>query len=292
MPVAIHTTPLTEVGPAIRQIVQVALLEDLAQGDLTTDHLASLQNHPVGAVIRTRKACVVSGLSVAREVFRQVDPAIVFETALNDGDTVGAVSVLASVRGSAASLLKAERTALNFLQHLCGIATETRRFADKLHGTRTVISHTRKTTPGLRLLERQAVTHGGGKPHRYNLGSAVMLKDNHLLAYPSSQPIFDAVRELRQKVSHTVKIEVEADALAQVQEALSAGADIILLDNMTPEQVQEAVTLIDGRAITEASGNISLETVRLYAEAGVDVVSTSKITLGAPAVDIGLDFTR
>lgn len=270
----------------LETIVNAALLEDLDQGDLTVDNLPVLMEKQGQAVIMARSACVVSGLSVAEAVFRQVDDGIVFEPSAEDGDEVTMCTVLATVSGPVASLLKAERTALNFMQHLSGIATETRRYAVAIEETPAKITNTRKTTPGLRLLEREAVVHGGGSPHRYNLGSAVMLKDNHL-QYVS---ITDAVQTLRGRVSHTATIEVECDRLDQVREALSVGADIIMLDNMAPDQVREAVALIGERAITEASGNITLETVRDYALAGVNYISTSKITLGAPAVDIGLDM--
>jgi nicotinate-nucleotide pyrophosphorylase (carboxylating) len=185
------------------------------------------------------------------------------------------------------SLLKAERTALNFLQHLCGIATCTRQFVQKIDGTPARMTDTRKTTPGLRILEKQAVRDGGGFPHRFNLGTAAMLKDNHIIAAGGIGP---AVRLLKQHVSHTVKVEVEIDHLHQLAEALEAGADIILLDNMTPDQVTTAVNQIAGKAITEASGGICLETVRSYALTGVQYLSTSQLTVGAKAIDIGLDF--
>jgi nicotinate-nucleotide pyrophosphorylase (carboxylating) len=277
---------------AIKNLVENAILEDLAQGDITTDNLPKLTEIACTGLFRVRQACVVSGLQVAAQVCKTIDPALQFQAAIQDGDRASAGQVIATVTGSMASILKAERTALNFLQHLCGIATETRRYADALAGTKTKITHTRKTTPGLRLLEQQAVLHGGGMPHRFNLGSCVMLKDNHLqaLCRHGAMSLADAIQQLRARLSHTAKIEVEADTLEQVQQAADAGADIILLDNMTPEQIREALRIINGRAITEASGGITLETIRAYAETGVDCISTSKITLGVPAVDIGLDL--
>jgi nicotinate-nucleotide pyrophosphorylase (carboxylating) len=266
---------------AIKNLVENAILEDLAQGDITTDNLPKLTEIACTGLFRVRQACVVSGLQVAAQVCKTIDPALQFQAAIQDGDRASAGQVIATVTGSMASILKAERTALNFLQHLCGIATETRRYADALAGTKTKITHTRKTTPGLRLLE-----------HRFNLGSCVMLKDNHLqaLCRHGAMSLADAIQQLRARLSHTAKIEVEADTLEQVQQAADAGADIILLDNMTPEQIREALRIINGRAITEASGGITLETIRAYAETGVDCISTSKITLGVPAVDIGLDL--
>ncbi len=282
----------TPANQAIRSMVETALLEDLGHGDVTTDNLPQLAAIQKTAVLRVRQACVLSGLTVAAQVFQCVDAELVFESTLQDGDTVAAGTLIGTVKGSMASILKAERTALNFLQFLSGIATETRRYVDAIAGTETKITHTRKTTPGLRLLEQQAVLHGGGMPHRINLGSCVMLKDNHLQALaPNHQnPIAEAIQELRGKLSHTTKIEVEADRLEQVQQAVDAGADIILLDNMSPELIRQALNLIQKRAISEASGGITLETIRSYAETGVDIISTSKITLGVAAIDIGLDL--
>lgn len=283
---------LLPMNQVIRSMVEIALLEDLAQGDATTDHLPALAGIQKRALLRVRQNCVVSGLQAAAWAFQLVDPALRFEPSVQDGDSVSAGAVIGQVEGSMASILKAERTALNFLQHLSGIATETRRYVEAIAGTGTRITHTRKTTPGLRLLEQQAVSHGGGLPHRFNLGSCVMLKDNHLqaLAEDSENPIAAAIAELRGKLSHTMKIEVEADRLEQVRQAVEAGADIILLDNMSPATIREALAIVQKRAITEASGGISLETIRAYAETGVDVISTSKITLGVPAIDIGLDL--
>jgi nicotinate-nucleotide pyrophosphorylase (carboxylating) len=282
-------SPLSQ---AIRPIVEAALLEDLGQGDVTTDNLPRLAEIQKTALIRVRQACVVSGMAVAALVFQSVDPLLVFEPLVQDGQAVSAGEVIGKVSGAMASVLKAERTALNFIQYLSGIATETSRYVAAVEGTHTRITHTRKTTPGLRLLEQQAVLHGGGAPHRLNLGSCVMLKDNHLqaLAHVSKNPIADAIAELRGKLSHTTKIEVEADCLDQVRHAVEAGADIILLDNMSPATIREALGIIQKRAISEASGGITLETLRDYAETGVDYISTSKITLGVPAIDVGLDL--
>ncbi|WP_303673254.1 carboxylating nicotinate-nucleotide diphosphorylase [Vampirovibrio chlorellavorus] len=286
-------TPVGAESLAIQGIVHNALLEDLAQGDVTTDSLPQLARLQKQALFRVRQDCVVSGLTVAGLVCQMVDSALVFTPMLQDGAVAHAGTVIAQVQGPMASILKAERTALNFLQLLSGVATETRRFVEAVSGTNTRITHTRKTTPGLRLLEQQAVLHGGGVPHRFNLGSCVMLKDNHLQALGDISPneaIAVAVKTLRAKISHTTKIEVEADTLGQVQQAVEAGADIILLDNMSPDTIREALSLIQNRAIVEASGGISLETIRAYAETGVDVISTSKITLGVPAIDVGLDL--
>lgn len=280
-------------NPAVCAIVESALLEDLAQGDATTDNLPELAAMTKTTSIRLRERCVISGFPVAALSFQSVDPTLRFSPLAQEGDCLEAGSVIATVEGSMASILRAERTALNFLQHLCGVATMTRHYADAIRETGARITHTRKTTPGLRLLERQAVLHGGGTPHRLSLGACVMLKDNHLQAFGAvhgENALATAVRELRKRISHTMRIEVEIERLEQLRQAVESGADIILLDNMSPAQIREALAFIDGRAITEASGRISLETVREYAETGVDYISTSKITLGVPAIDIGLDL--
>ncbi len=276
-----------------KALIQQALLEDLSQGDLTVDNLPGLSQQNCQAALRIRQSGVVSGLAIAKACFESVDEdeTVQFEISQPDGSQVSAGTLLAMIHGNTASLLKAERTALNFMQHLSGIATTTRSFVDAFsdlsqQGFPAKILHTRKTTPLLRAFERQAVLDGGGALHRYNLGSAVMLKDNHL----KQISISEAVRQLRERIPHCATIEVEVDHLAQIEEVIQAKADSILLDNMTPEQVREAVRMIDGRLITEASGNISLETIRDYVLTGVQYISTSKITLGAPAMDIGLDF--
>jgi nicotinate-nucleotide pyrophosphorylase (carboxylating) len=280
------------INPVIRAIVDAALTEDLAQGDVTTDNLPTLAEVQLAAEIKARQECVVSGISVAALVFHSIDPELGFEALVEDGQRVPAGAVLARITGPMAPMLKAERTALNFLQHLSGIATETWRYVEAIAGTGARITHTRKTTPGLRILEQQAVLHGGGMPHRANLGSCVMLKDNHLqsLARGNDNPIREAITQLRARLSHTVKIEVEADRLEQVRQAVEAEADIILLDNMSPAEIREALQIIDSRAISEASGGITLQNIRAYAETGVDIISTSRITLGVPAIDIGLDL--
>lgn len=280
-------------GRTVSEAVHRALAEDLAAGDVTTDPLAPLlAGQRVTAFFRARRACTVSGLLVAAEVCRQVDPALVFEARVQDGDEVPAHADLARVTGPVASLLKAERTALNFLQHLSGIATETQKFVAAVAGTPTRIAHTRKTTPGLRALEQQAVLHGGGVAHRFNLGQAAMLKDNHLQATGGN--VEQAIALIR--AAHPDRpLVVEVDNLDQLRRVLVTGRlrpgeDAVLLDNMTPARVRKAVQLISGQALAEVSGGVTLTTVCAYAEAGADVISTSQITLGAPAVDVGLDF--
>ena len=272
--------------PAVETLIRQALEEDLGHGDMTTDLLPELFRPGTGWIV-SRQSGIVSGLEIAETVFRLVDPRLEITFSANNGERMGIDKKLIKIAGPVSSMLKAERVALNFLQHLSGIATETRKFVDAIADSKSLITDTRKTTPGLRLLEKRAVVHGGGRPHRFNLSSAVMLKDNHIEAVGS---ITHAVNLLRQQISHTAKIEVEADTLAQAKEALDAGADIILLDNMTLEQLKEAVILIDSKAITEASGGVTLETVAAIAKTGVDYISTSRITLGAPPIDIALDL--
>jgi len=269
----------------IEHIVKAALIEDLVQGDITTDTVLVGNEQAVAHMI-CRESLVVSALAAAQLVFSIVDATLIVKLQAKNGDFIPVGTSLLSVEGSLASILKAERVALNFMQHLSGIATTTKHFVDALDGTNAQITDTRKTTPGLRLLEKQAVVDGGGSPHRYNLGSSVLVKDNHL----SGVTIAQAVQRCRKHISHTQTIEVECDTLDQVQQAVDAHADIILLDNMSVDVLRQAVTLINGQCVTEASGNITLETVRAVAETGVQYISTSKLTLGAPAMDIGLDI--
>lgn len=277
------------------QLVEWALAEDLMPaGDVTATALASLLPAQATASIVTRTAGVIAGLDLAEQAFQHLDAGVAFKTLVHNGDAVAASTTLATVSGRADSLLKAERVALNLLQHLSGIATRTRQFVEAVEGTGCRIAHTRKTTPGLRLAEQQAVVMGGGARHRFNLSSAAMLKDNHqraIDAKDSRQAIAVGCRLLRESLPHTATITVEVESLAEVQAALDAGADVILLDNMAVALTREAVSLINGRAVVEASGGITLETVRAVAETGVNVISTSQITLGAPVLDIGLDWT-
>jgi nicotinate-nucleotide pyrophosphorylase (carboxylating) len=271
----------------IDPIVQQALREDLSAGDITTDLLYDSLDQQVLATMRTRQVCVVSGLEVAEAVFKAVDNELVCTKLAPNGTVLAPGQALLTIQGPASSILKAERTALNFAQHASGVATRTQLYVQAIAGSDAYVTDTRKTTPGLRALEKLAVIHGGGRPHRYNLGAAVMLKDNHIKAAGS---IIAAVRQIRQRASHTVKIEVEVDTLHQVEEALAAQADIILLDNFTVPDLRIAVERIGKLATTEASGGITLDTIAQVAETGVQYISTSQITISAGAVDLGLDF--
>ncbi|HKX07263.1 MAG TPA: carboxylating nicotinate-nucleotide diphosphorylase [Stellaceae bacterium] len=271
----------------IEPLVRGALAEDLGRaGDLTTDTIVPVDARASG-VLNARKAGVVAGLKVAETAFRLLDPDVRFEVSRSDGADVAPSQPIATVTGRARALLTAERVALNFLCHLSGIATATREIVDAVKGTRARIACTRKTTPGLRLLEKYAVRVGGGVNHRFGLDDGVLLKDNHIVV---AGGIRAAIETAKARLGHMVKVEVEVDRLDQIDEALAAHADAILLDNMTPAQMREAVAVIDRRAIVEASGRITKETAPAIAAAGVDVISCGWITHSAAILDIGLDF--
>jgi nicotinate-nucleotide pyrophosphorylase (carboxylating) len=236
-----------------------------------------------------RKELVACGIPVAARVFATVDPSVRFTAKVDEGTKVKAGSTLFVVEGRARSLLTAERVALNLIQRMCGVATATRRHVDALPpDSKTRITDTRKTTPGLRLLERYAVRRGGGKNHRNDLGAAVLIKDNHIVA---AGGIRTAIAAARARAPHTSKIECEVDSLDQLEEAIAAGADIVLLDNMDTVTVEEAVRRTRGRAMLEASGGITLERIAELARAGVDAISVGALTHSTPAADIGLDFS-
>lgn len=267
--------------------VRAALEEDGAFNDVTTIATV-LSDRRARATLVARGRGVVCGVPIALECFRQLDPKVSIRVDVEDGMHVAPGTPVIFLSGHARALLSAERVALNFMQHLSGIATLTARFVDAVRGTRAKILDTRKTTPGLRRLEKYAVRAGGGVNHRLDLQSVVMIKDNHLAALDGD--VEQAVRRAREFAPHGTKVEVECDSLEQVERALAAGADMLLLDNMTPEQMREAVRTVAGRAVIEASGGVSLETVRAIAETGVDWISIGKLTHSAPALDLALDF--
>lgn len=278
--------PLPDV--VVRDIVARALAEDLGRGDVTTDACVP-PDVPGAASLGAREPLVVAGLGVFEAVFRAVDPRLEVEARVADGDRLAPSDVAATVRGRANSILKAERVALNLVQRMSGVATKTRRLVDALPpGSRTRITDTRKTTPGLRALERYAVRCGGGHNHRDDLSSAVLIKDNHIAACGGS--VCEAIRRARAFAPHTSKIECEVDTFAQLHEALDAGADIVLLDNFEDGTLPEAVRRVGGRAFVEVSGRVSLERIPLIAAAGVDAISVGGLTHSAPAVDLGLDW--
>ncbi|HEV3154394.1 MAG TPA: carboxylating nicotinate-nucleotide diphosphorylase [Candidatus Baltobacteraceae bacterium] len=270
----------------VEPIVRTALLEDIGHGgDLTTDAIVA-PNRKGKGTIAARKPGTVAGLEIARLAFEMLDAQAHFETLVPDGERVQQGQPVARIECTARALLTGERTALNFLCRLSGIATATRTLVDLVAGTRAHIVCTRKTTPGLRVLEKYAVRAGGGSNHRFGLDDAVLIKDNHLLVAGS---VAAAVSAARARVGHLVKIEVEVDTLEQLAEALQLPVDAVLLDNMSPEQLAEAVRLVNGRVITEASGTILPERVIAVAQSGVDLISSGWITHSAPALDLGLD---
>lgn len=269
----------------ITEILERALAEDLGAGDLTTDATVPEGLEATGSFL-AKGALVVAGLPLAERLYELLDPSIRFTALAADGGLV-ARGALAEVRGDARILLRAERTALNFLQRLSGIATLTRRFALRLEGTRARLLDTRKTTPGLRVLERYAVRVGGGTNHRFGLFDAVLIKENHAQLAGS---VSEAVRRARARYGASQKLEVEVRDEVEVRQGLDAGADVLLLDNMTPDEVRHSVRVIQGRAAIEVSGGITLENIRDFAEAGVDFISVGALTHSAPAVDISFDL--
>ena len=274
----------------IRLAIEASLAEDVGAGDVTT--LATVPpNAHAAAVIAAREPIVVAGLAFAMQAFRLLSRDIDLVEQCADGDSIPPGRSVLNIRGQARALLTAERVALNFLQRLSGVATMTRLFVDAVAGTNAKILDTRKTTPGWRRFEKYAVACGGGQNHRFGLFDMVLIKDNHLVALRDEQPNAIAAAVARARKSYpNLKVEVEADNLDQVSEALEAGADIILLDNMSGENLRAAVNLTRGQAKLEASGGVNLNTVRSIAETGVDFISVGAITHSARAVDLGLDF--
>lgn len=275
----------------IEESVRAALLEDLGRaGDITTNATISPDAKAV-AVMASRDDGYVSGLAFAEIAFRLMDENIEFETLVNDGDHVTPGTKLAKISGNARAILSAERVALNFLMHMCGISTYTAQFASEVAHTKAQVCDTRKTIPGHRSFEKYAVRCGGGSNHRFGLDDAILIKDNHIAV---SGGVAQAVDNARAYVGHMVKVEIEVDNLDQMKEALSAKPDVILLDNMTNEQLLDAVAINKkdnaGSVKLEASGNVNIKTVKGIAETGVDYISTSKITMAAPTLDIGLDI--
>jgi nicotinate-nucleotide pyrophosphorylase (carboxylating) len=271
----------------IEPVIRAALEEDLGRAGDITSALTIADGTQATARLVARKPGHIAGLNCAEGAFRLVDPSLHFTAAVADGDAVDAGALLATIEGPARSLLTGERVALNFLGHLSGVATATAALVAAVAGTRARIVCTRKTIPGLRLLQKYAVRCGGGFNHRFGLDDAVLVKDNHIAAAGGIGP---ALSRLRAGLGHMVKIEVEVDTLAQLEEALTHSVDVVLLDNMSPETLRQAVMRTRGRAVLEASGNVTLGSVRAIAETGVDYISSGAITHSAPNLDIGLDF--
>ncbi len=274
------------IDPITSALVDLALQEDLSAGDVTTDSLLDPCQEGVAALVApdTRRH---SGQPEAAEVFRRVDPSLRWQPQAADGDQLSAGQVAATIGGSVRSILIAERTALNFVRHLCGVATQASRFVLAAGSASVRIVDTRKTTPGMRRLEKAAVRHGGAHNHRFALGDGVLIKDNHLAACGSVRA---ALESARAGAHHLLKLEVEVTCLEQLDEAIAAGADVVLLDNMSPAEVAAAVHSAAGRVVLEASGNVRLDTVRAYAATGVDVISSGALTHSAPNADLALDL--
>jgi nicotinate-nucleotide pyrophosphorylase (carboxylating) len=271
----------------VEPIVRAALLEDLGRaGDITTDALVP-EHAEIEAVIAARQPGVVAGLDAALLAFELLDPGLRIETLRADGARVARGDAVAHIAGRARPVLAAERTALNILCRMSGVATATRALADAIAGAKAKIVCTRKTTPGLRTLEKEAVRLGGGANHRFGLDDAMLIKDNHIAM---AGGVRQALERARHHAGHLVKIELEVDTLDQLADALEVGVDAVLLDNMSPETLRRAVAMVGGRAVTEASGRISLDTVAAIAATGVDLISSGWITHSAPILDLGLDI--
>jgi nicotinate-nucleotide pyrophosphorylase (carboxylating) len=271
----------------VEPLVRAALCEDLGRaGDITTDAIVPDQARAETALV-ARQDGVVAGLDVALLAFRLVDAAIAAKIVRPDGSRVAAGEVIAAIAGPARGMLTAERVALNFLCQLSGVASATASLVDAVRGHRARITCTRKTTPGLRALQKYAVRLGGGSNHRFGLDDAVLIKDNHVAIAGGIKP---ALARVREAVGHLVKIEIEVDTLAQLEDVLSVGVDAVLLDNMSPAELRRAVAMVDGRAVTEASGRITAASAPAVAASGVDLISAGWLTHSAPALDIGLDY--
>ena len=271
----------------VEEHIKNALKEDIGFGDITTDYLLE-DDFEISAMLNTRQDGILCGIDVAEKVFKILSNDILFNNFYKDGDAIKKGDNIAFIKGSARAILSGERTALNYIQRMSGIATETKKYQDAIGNLKAKITDTRKTTPNFRMFEKYSVFMGGARLHRFNLSDCVMLKDNHIQLTHGS--ITQAVNKIRQHLSHTHKIEVECDTLEQVKEALSAKADIIMLDNMTCDIMKQCVQLIGDKAIIEASGNVTLENIHDIAATGVDVISSSAIVAKAKTLDIALDM--
>ncbi len=268
-------------------LIQLALKEDIGPGDITTDNLVAPGTRGTGTIV-AKQDLVIAGLQVAETVFKTLEPAVGFTAHYTDGDPVATGSTVVSIEGSLGALLKGERTALNFLQRLSGIATQARAFVAEVAGTSVKLVDTRKTTPGWRVLEKYAVRIGGAHNHRMGLYDGVLIKDNHIAV---SGGIANAVEKVRRAISHLVKVEVEASTLEEVNAALAAGADIIMLDNMDTDQIRQAVRTIDKKALVEVSGGVTRRHLKDLARTGVNLISIGALTHSAVAVDLSMIIT-
>jgi len=268
----------------VRKLIEEALSEDIGPGDITSEAVIPEEASATAEII-AKQDLVLAGILLIREAFRKLDPWVQFTPLAHDGSTVQSGSIIAQVQGKTRALLAGERVALNLLQHLSGIATHTARFVEVLKGSRAEILDTRKTLPGLRALEKYAVRMGGGRNHRFGLYDGVLIKDNHIAA---AGGIIKAMAGVRKKVHPLLKIEVEVKTLDEVREAMAAGATMLLLDNMSPNLMKQAVSIVSGRVLVEASGNVTLDTVKAIGETGVDFISSGSLTHSAPAADISM----
>lgn len=271
----------------LRASIRSFLQEDIGRGDLTSESIFLDREIGTARLVARQSFLLAGGENVAAEVFRVQNPKIEVVGSVKDGTIIEPGGVIMTLSGPVIDMLKAERIALNLLQRLCGIATLTKKYVDKVKGYSVRVTDTRKTTPGLRMLEKYAVQVGGGYNHRFNLTDGVLIKDNHIAACSS---IKEAVARVRKKIPHTIRIEVETDNLTQVRECLECGVDIIMLDNMDLTTMKTAVNIINGKTLVEASGGISLETIEDIAKTGVDIVSIGALTHSAQACDIGMDW--
>ena len=280
---------MLKVTPEVETTIDRAIMEDLSIGDPTTEALIPADLTGTGVIVAKAQG-VLAGIDVALAVFKRVEPCTHTEKLMEDGARLKAGDRIALVSGPMGGILKGERTALNFLQRMSGIATETARYVEAVKGFETRVIDTRKTVPGLRTLDKYAVKVGGGHNHRRNLGDGVLIKDNHILALQSlGMSLKEIIQKARSEASHTIKIEVEVESLAETREALDAGAELVMLDNMSLNDMRKAVEMARGRAITEASGGINLERARAVAETGVDLMSIGALTHSVKALDISLD---
>jgi nicotinate-nucleotide pyrophosphorylase (carboxylating) len=281
--------PTTLLDRGALALIELALAEDIGNGDITTLATVPAGRQATGRFL-VKQPGVISGLAVVSAVYARVDPRVVVEPLVTDGTAVEAGAVAATVSGPAQALLSGERVALNFLQRLSGVATVTAEYTGRVAGTKARIIDTRKTTPGMRTLQKQAIRDGGGHNHRLGLADGILIKDNHLAAIGTPDRIVQAIAAARERAPHTLKVEVEVTSLDELQQALDAAADVILLDNMDPPTMAEAVRITAGRAILEASGGITLDTIREIAETGVDLISVGALTHSARNLDLGLDI--
>ena len=281
---------MSELPPEVHRLIDIALTEDQVFYDPTTQTLVPPEVAGVG-MVRAKAFGVLAGIDVATAVFKRVDSSLDTHKLLADGSDLSPGDDIARVEGPAGSILRAERIALNFLQRMSGIASETNRYVRAVEGCKARIVDTRKTVPGLRYLDKYAVRMGGGYNHRLNLADGILIKDNHIQALRSREMGLKEIIQLAlSRASHTIKVEVEVESLGEVQEAVEAGAHVIMLDNMSVDLMQQAIDIIRGRAVVEASGGINMETVRAVAETGVDLISIGGLTHSATALDISLDL--